>query len=83
MLFRLESLRLNTVYQICSQESISPTCLRKAFMCPDCKRVKIQSSCQYIFALLGSALVKAATKMMMKLTPGCWSGLNIDYSSSP
>jgi len=30
---------------------------------------KIKSSCQYLFALLGSAQVKDAHKMLMKLTP--------------
>ncbi len=36
------------------------------------KRDKIQSSCQYLIALLGSARVKAARKILMKLTPGCF-----------
>ncbi len=30
---------------------------------------KMQSTCQYLFVLLGSAHVKAAHKMLMKLTP--------------
>jgi len=34
------------------------------------KSVKIHSSCQYLFTLLGLAGVKAAHKMLMKLTPG-------------
>jgi hypothetical protein len=34
------------------------------------KAQKIQSSCQSLFALLGSAHIKAASKMLVKLTPG-------------
>jgi len=37
--------------------------------CADPKSVKIQSSCQYLFTLLGSMCTKASCKMMMKLTP--------------
>jgi len=37
-------------------------------MLEDPKSVKIQSSHQYFFALLGSSYVKAAHKMLMKLT---------------
>ncbi len=51
------------------QRSISPTCLQTAFTCTDPKSVKIQSSCKYLFALWGSARIKAACKMLMKLTP--------------
>jgi hypothetical protein len=40
-----------------------------AFTRKDPKIVKIQSSYQYLFALLGSASVKALHKMLMKLTP--------------
>ncbi len=46
------------------------TCLREAFTTADPKRVKIQSSCQYLFALLGSDCVKALIKMLMNLTTG-------------
>ncbi len=46
---------------------ISPTCLCPAFTCIDSKSIKIQSSHQYILALLGYARVKAARKMLMKL----------------
>jgi len=48
---------------------ISPTCLLATFLCVDPKSAKIQSSSLYPFALLGSAQVKAAGKMLMKLTP--------------
>jgi len=48
--------------------SISPTCLRKAFMLTDPKSIQIQLSCQYLFALFGYAFVKALSKMLMKLT---------------
>jgi hypothetical protein len=33
------------------------------------KSITIQSRCQYLFALLGSARIKALHKMSMKLTP--------------
>jgi len=39
-----------------------------AFMSADPKSVKIQSSCQYLFALLGSTCLKALSKILMKLT---------------
>jgi hypothetical protein len=51
------------------QGTISPTCLCQAFMRKNPKSVKIQSSSQYLFALLGSAYVKAARKTLMKLNP--------------
>jgi hypothetical protein len=38
-------------------------------MCPDPKNIKIKSSCQYLFELLGSAGVKSARKMLVKLAP--------------
>jgi hypothetical protein len=44
--------------------------LRAAFTFEDPKFAKIQSSHQYLFALLGSPHVKAVCKMLMKLTPG-------------
>ncbi len=50
--------------------SISPTCLRNAFTRADLKSVNIKSSCHNLFALLGSELVKAVHKMLMKSTPG-------------
>jgi len=50
--------------------SISPTYLRTAFAPVDPKSVRIQSSCQYHFTLLGSTSAKAARKMLMKLTAG-------------
>jgi hypothetical protein len=45
--------------------------------------VRIQSSHQYLFMLLGSIRAKAAGKMLMKLTP-CMSSFFclIDFSSS-
>jgi len=48
--------------------SISPTCLCGVFTPADPKRIQIQSSCQYLFALLGSACVKALRNMLMRLT---------------
>jgi len=38
-------------------------------MIPDPKNIKIKSSCQYLFELLGSAGVKSARKMLVKLAP--------------
>jgi len=49
------------------QGSISPTCFRTALTDPDPKSIKIQSSCQCLFALLGSALLKVTCKILMKL----------------
>jgi len=39
------------------------------FTCQDPQSVNIQSSCQYLFTLLGSEGIKAAHKTLMKLTP--------------
>jgi len=44
--------------------------LRAAFILKDPNSIKIMSSCQYIFVLLGSARVEALLKMLMKLTSG-------------
>jgi len=49
--------------------TVSPTYLRTAFLPVAPKRVRIQSSCQYLFTLLGSTGAKAARRMLMKLTP--------------
>jgi len=43
--------------------------LQAAFTHKDPKSIKIQSSCQYLFALLGSAHVEASHKMLVKLIP--------------
>jgi len=48
--------------------SILPACLRAPFMSEDPKSVEIQSSHQYLLALLGSACMKDAHAMLMKLT---------------
>ncbi len=50
--------------------SISPTYLRAAFMPLAPKSVRVQSSHQYLFTLWGSVHIKAARRMLMKLTPG-------------
>jgi len=42
---------------------------RTAFMCVDPKNVKIQSSRQYIFALLGYTLIKAVRKHVGEIDP--------------
>jgi len=39
------------------------------FIHADPKSINIQSSCQYLFALWGSVLIKALHKMLVKLTP--------------
>ncbi len=51
------------------QGLISPACLLTAFMHADPKSQKRQSSYQCFFALFGSGHVKAAHKMLIKLTP--------------
>jgi len=59
-----------TLKDICRHLGLILTiCLSKAFAQADPKRVRIQSSLQYLFALLGSAGIKAARKILMKLTP--------------
>jgi len=50
--------------------SITPTYLHAAFMIEDPKSSKRQSSYQCLFALLGSASAKDASKMLMISTPG-------------
>jgi len=41
--------------------------------------VRTQSSCQYLFTLLGPTSVKAVRRTLMKLTPGCrWSEREVD-----
>jgi len=45
-----------------------------AFMWKDPKSVKIQSSHQYLFGLLGSVNVEALSKMLMKFTPKLYVG---------
>jgi len=49
--------------------SISQACLRAAFTCADPQTVKIQSRCQYLFALLGSAFVNALSKHVDEIDP--------------
>ncbi len=49
---------------------ISRTYLRTALAPVAPKSVRIQSSCQYLFTLLGSTGVKAECRTLMKLTPG-------------
>ncbi len=48
---------------------MSSTYLRTAFTPVAPKSVRIQSSCQYLFTLLGSTGAKAALRMLVKLTP--------------
>jgi len=60
----------NSVVQpIGSLGSISLTCLSITFTRADPKSTKRQSSHQCLCALLGSALIKAACKMLVKSTP--------------
>jgi len=59
--------------------SIFNNVLPAAFICTDPKSVKIRSSCQYLFALLGSAHTKALCTMLMKLTPGQKSSSGIHH----
>ncbi len=48
--------------------SVSPTYLRTTFTPVAPKSIKIRSSCQYLFTLLGSTGAKAARRLLMKLT---------------
>jgi len=50
------------------QVSISSTCLRKAFTCSDPKSVKFSEVFCIFFALLVSARIEDASKMLMKST---------------
>jgi len=52
-----------------NQRSILSIFLRATFTRTDPKSTKRESKFQYFFALLGSLYVKAALKMLMKLTP--------------
>jgi len=53
--------------------SILPLCLHAAFTCADPKSVKIQSSCQNLFALLGSVRKKALIKFWRNWHLDCCS----------
>jgi len=55
---------------LCHLGCISPTYLRAAFTPIAPKSVRVQSSCQYLFTLLGSTGAKGAHKILVKLTPG-------------
>jgi len=56
--------------------SISSTHLRAAFAAVAPQSVRTQSSCQYLFTLLGSTRVKAVRGMLMKLSPDDDNGCN-------
>jgi hypothetical protein len=45
------------------------------------KSVRIQSSCKYLFTLLGSTGAKAAHRTLMKLTPACVNFINIPLAA--
>jgi len=45
--------------------------LHTAFMCADPQSVKIQSSCQYLFVILGTVHIKAARKHVGDIDPWC------------
>jgi len=49
--------------------SISSTYLHEAFTPVAPQSVRTQSSCQYLFTLLGSMLVKAVSTTLVKLSP--------------
>ncbi len=63
--------------------SVSPTCLSTAFTPVAPKSVKNQSSCQYLFMLLGSTGAKAARRMLMKLTPNHGGSNPPIFNASP
>ncbi len=50
--------------------SISSTNLHTAFTPVAPQSIRTQSSCQYLFTLLGSSSVKAVHRTLMKLSPG-------------
>jgi len=54
-----------------AQGSISTISLQSAFTCADSKSAKQHRFPVCIFALLGSAHIKATHKMLLKLIPGC------------
>jgi len=62
VIFKLDAVDLD-------QGSISPTYLCTAFTPVAPKSVRIQSSCQYLFMLLGSTCAKAVCRTLMKLNP--------------
>ncbi len=62
--------RVYTVCKLGILGSISPTYLRRAFTPVAPKSVRTQSSCQYLFTLLGSTSIKSVHRTLMKLTPG-------------
>ncbi len=49
---------------------ISSTYLHEAFTPVAPQSIRTQSSCQYLFMLLGSTSVKAVHRTLMKLSPG-------------
>ncbi len=51
--------------------SISPTCLRAAFMRSDPKSIKIYSSHQYLFVHMGSLRIEAERKHVDEIDPEC------------
>jgi hypothetical protein len=65
---------LNDIYLPTNQDTLPPgvnftNILQAAFMHADPKRPKKMLNLTVFFALLGSAHVKAARKMLVKLTP--------------
>ncbi len=66
-------LRLNFFYRIDSRGWFHQHVYAQLFLAKDPKRVKIQSSRQYLFELLGSGQVKASGKMLMKSAPGTFT----------
>jgi len=68
--------------QVNNLGSISPSYLRTAFTAVAPKSVRIQSSCQCLFTLLGSTGTKAARRASMKLTPGVQSYLEDPKTSA-
>jgi len=72
-MIQMNVISMNSVFSLRVFGSISPTCLRTTFTFADTKSAKIQSSHQCLFALLGSARVKAPRKTLVKSTLGCSS----------
>ncbi len=63
-------IRTNSNAFVRDQGSITPTYLHTNFTPLAPKSIRIQSSCLYLFMLLGSTGAKAARRMLMKLTIG-------------
>ncbi len=72
----------NINYIFCSTGVNFNNVLRAAFMPVAPLSVRTQSSCQYLFTLLGSTRAKAALKRLMKLTQSIKLHLKIESQNT-